>query len=485
MNNSSIYINNSNVYKYPNKKDFFSPSTKYPEYKYNISSEPNPIYDMVRTCFYELGYDKENYETENWNPLGKIINNGDTVIIKPNMVMHENLAPENGLDCLITNPSLVRAVLDYVIIALNGSGKVIIGDAPVQSCDFQELIKRAGYDVIIDFYKKQNINVELVDFRNYISENKNGLLIKKESTVNESIIVDLKNDSSFSNVSKDRFKKLRITNYNPSIMYDHHNEKKNEYLISKDILSADVIINMPKPKTHRKAGVTIALKNMVGINTNKEWLPHHTTGPVSKNGDEYKENSIRKIIISKLLDKINSCISQRRLVKAKIYNFIRKSLSFSRKIIPFKDCFSEGSWYGNDTIWRTIVDLNKIIFYADKNGMMTNKIQRKMLIIADMIISGEGDGPLRPSPKKVGIIAVGENPVIFDKTVSTIMGFDYKLIPSIYNATNYNGKYTFNLKNESIILSNNKKWNGKNISEINKNNTLKFKTIDGWKDIER
>lgn len=30
-----------------------------------------------------------------------------------------------------------------------------------------------------------------------------------------------------------------------------------------------------RPKTHRKADVTIFLRNLVGINANKEFLPHH------------------------------------------------------------------------------------------------------------------------------------------------------------------------------------------------------------------
>ena len=38
-----------------------------------------------------------------------------------------------------------------------------------------------------------------------------------------------------------------------------------EYCISEACLEADVIINLPKPKTHRKAGFTGALKNMIGV----------------------------------------------------------------------------------------------------------------------------------------------------------------------------------------------------------------------------
>ena len=44
---------------------------------------------------------------------------------------------------------------------------------------------------------------------------------------------------------------------------------------------------MPKPKCHRKAGMTSALKNFVGANVRKEFLPHHTMGSIKEGGDEY------------------------------------------------------------------------------------------------------------------------------------------------------------------------------------------------------
>ena len=39
---------------------------------------------------------------------------------------------------------------------------------------------------------------------------------------------------------------------------------------------------MPKLKTHKKCGVTISLKNLVGLNTNKNLLPHHSLGTPSR-----------------------------------------------------------------------------------------------------------------------------------------------------------------------------------------------------------
>src|SRR4029450_3442025 len=51
-------------------------------------------------------------------------------------------------------------------------------------------------------------------------------------------------------------------------------------------MDADVLINLPKFKTHKKVGITCALKNLVGINANKNWLPHHTEGTPDLGGDQ-------------------------------------------------------------------------------------------------------------------------------------------------------------------------------------------------------
>src|SRR5438045_9670723 len=52
-------------------------------------------------------------------------------------------------------------------------------------------------------------------------------------------------------------------------------------------MDADVFINLPKLKTHKNVGLTCALKNLVGINANKNWLPHQTEGTPDQGGDQF------------------------------------------------------------------------------------------------------------------------------------------------------------------------------------------------------
>src|SRR5687767_258497 len=65
--------------------------------------------------------------------FASVIPEGARVLIKPNFVMHQNEGPW-GMEPLVTHPSIVRAVVEAALRA--GPSEVIVGDAPVQGCDF-------------------------------------------------------------------------------------------------------------------------------------------------------------------------------------------------------------------------------------------------------------------------------------------------------------------------------------------------------------
>ncbi len=90
--------------------------------------------------------------------------------------------------------------------------------------------------------------------------------------------------------------------------------------------------------------------------------------------------------------------------------------------------FEGGSWHGNDTAWRMVVDLSKIIFFSDIKGNMNIKPPRKIFSVVDGIVGGEDDGPLVPTPKHCGAILAGFNPVAVDIVATRLMGFDFNRI---------------------------------------------------------
>lgn len=406
--------------------------------------------------------------------------------------MDENHIKEEGTDCLYTQPSLVAAVIDFVVIALKGRGTIIVGDAPMQECKYDKLVRESGLFEMIKYLQKKfegtDLCIKLVDFRELRSESKGGIHYsvtdKYEFSGEGALVVDLGDDSEFAGQNKYTYDNIRITNYDPELLKQHHNEKVNEYMVSREILSADVIINMPKPKVHRKGGVTIALKNLVGINCRKEYLPHHTNGSKEEGGDEYLDKSWTKRLQDKFLDKRNYHMqTSKKYRKARIYSLLYRIMRIVIKHTN-KDCYEEGSWYGNDTISRTLVDLNKILLYADKEGKMQPTRQRKVIIVGDMIVSGEKEGPVAPSPKNVGIIVFGEDPVCFDEVVGTLMGANLEYIPSITRARSLQGKYAITDEDsQALILSNVEQYDKKHISQLGKDDLLYFIPTTGWTEV--
>ena len=483
-----IAIVKKEVYNYPTSPPFLS-DYDYPELeKVFVSNIVNNVFSMVRESFVLMGYDKENYGTDRWNPLGQLIRPGDKVLIKPNMVMHQNHNTDGGNECLYTHPSVVAAVLIYVLKALKTSGSIIVGDAPMQECDFNMLINESGYLEMINFFKDNapvGIKIEIIDFRDLYSEVKLGVHKQHINKNTNGVVVDLGSESEFHGLSMDEFERLRITNYDPDELKKHHNMDTNEYMINSHILDADVIINVPKPKTHRKAGVTIALKNLVGINARKEYLPHHMNGAKEDGGDEYLYRSRKKLLINRLYDIRNRCVGHGKYARA----FISKVFIKLVRIFGHNDSldnYYEGNWYGNDTISKTIVDLNKIVMFADHLGKMTTTRQRKYFIVADMIISGEKEGPVAPSPKNVGIIAAGENPVCFDEVIATLMGADINKIPSLRLSRKSNSIYQFvNIDDVPYIVSNIETLNGKEIRNICEEDILNYVPTSGWRKVFR
>lgn len=479
-----VYIKQINTHKYPLRVPY-NPPNNFPEYPFGDKDldGTNIVYEELRNLLSEMNLDKDNFDTIKWNPFKELIKPGNMVVLKPNMVMHENRNRQFTTDCLITHGSIIRAIIDYVYIALKGKGKIIIADSPLQNCDFFKVTVENGTRAIVDFYNKNGIKIELIDFRKKRAiTHSSGQLkgIKKlKGDPRGYTIVDLGKDSLLWDIIDDH-KKFRNINYDPNLMKLHHNFEKNEYLIPNSILQADVFINLPKPKTHRKAGITGAMKNLIGINGDKAWVPHHRRGSKFDGGDEYLNHNILKEIDSFLEEKKYLATIENKKYKCYLIKSIQKINNIFRRI-PLSDKLKQGSWWGNDTIWRSICDLNRILIYANKKGLIHRKPQRKYISFLDMIISGEKEGPLEPTPKNVGILIAGFNPLILDTVVATIMGFDFKRIPQIYQAYKIKKYPISKFRYEDIkIISNNKLW-ARKVNDIKLEDTLKYIAHKDWK----
>lgn len=485
LNSNYVGIAYSTEKKYTDrkKKNWFRPDTQYPEMMFDDCSEHNQVYEAVREALHIYQMDNDNYGTDRWNPLGELIKPGDNVIIKPNLVMDYNQSNE-GTECLFTQPEVVAPIIDYILIALKGEGGIIIGDAPMQECNLEKLLEESGYNEMMEWYRKVGVEIKIVDFRGLTTQidSKKRIGVRKQtiSDNQDGTVIDLADMSQFAKYDKEHLEKMRITNYSPDRLKEHHCPGRHEYFVSNYILNADVVINMPKPKTHRKAGYTAAMKNMVGMNVRKEYLPHHTIGSVAEGGDEYKKKSLLRNIDDKLYDIKNTLEGKERYKAAKFVWYIAGGLKVLGNKVHHDE--AEGNWYGNKTISKTIVDLNKILFYADKNGHIHDKIQRKTLNIGDMIISGEKEGPVAPSPKQIGAIIIASNAYIFDMGVGIMMGADATNFPFAEDCKNANESLPLcNYQDDELIyVSNDEKLNNKDIKSVSNELKWKFVPTKGW-----
>lgn len=481
-----FFINSVRDSVYPFSQYSFNPDTFYPEYKWSsseISEDKNYIYEMVRNSLIGLQLDAENFNTKSWNPFGQIIKEGDTVLLKPNWVMHFNKnksIKENSLECLITHPSIVRAVIDYCLIALNGTGKIIVGDAPMQGCDLDGLMDISGYNKLFEFYNQRSIDLHPIDFRQYSTiVNKNKVLIGRKYNSCQGIEVDLRDKSRLNSNKTSDDRMYKVSDYSEKTTNLYHQDGKHVYLINNEILSADVVINLSKPKCHRLAGITAGLKNIVGITYDKACLPHRTVGSSERGGDEYKYNSFLKKIITIVLEKKLVFEEKKKLHLSLLMRYTYGVLYYLMRWVS-KDKYLVGSWYGNDTIWRTVLDLYEILLYSDKNGNIREQKQRKVFNIADMIISGERNGPVSPEPKKIGVILVGYDAIKMDRLICKMMGFDFRKIPLVREAIK-DTRLNQTVDVDGLFYSNVSEFNCKKIEDLRFPEEWNFKPYDTWK----
>ena len=143
LGSATVAVSRLDVAIYPTAPPFH-PSEPYPEYRGELTREPNPVYGAVRETLQLLGLDRERHGTADWDPFGEFIKPGDRVVLKPNFLAQSHaLKPDEWLQ-IITHGSIIRAVLDYVISALRGQGEILIIDGPQYDSDWDMILERTG-----------------------------------------------------------------------------------------------------------------------------------------------------------------------------------------------------------------------------------------------------------------------------------------------------------------------------------------------------
>jgi uncharacterized protein (DUF362 family) len=402
-----------------------------PELRYPPADDPGayldpdaPVYRAVAELLADLGMPR----------LRGLVQPGDRVLIKPNWVSHRHPAGDVFIFGNITHGAVLAALADMALERAGEDGEVIIGEVTTQEANFARMCSLCGiWDLAALFEERYGRALEVMDLRSQVADaGPDGLVTGMREAPGfadddfpfgdpmEYNYIDLGSHSEHA-PRDEQAALLRVTDHTFSEAMkerqarettSHHRPGKHEYCIPAMVLSSDVFINVPKFKTHVKAGVTLALKNLIGINARKALIPHRKAGSTGQGGDEWPDPSVVQGLPPELRANLERVAAAR-----------------------------DANWFGNDTLWRTILDLNKILRYGNATEGLCSRPQRRYLAVVDGIEGSDGEGPTKGRRRADGVLLAGTDPVSVDKVGATLMGFDWSRFPHIARASQVTPRY--------------------------------------------
>jgi uncharacterized protein (DUF362 family) len=468
----------------------FHPPQTYPELSrlgsVGTVDPANRVYDSVRESFRLLDLDAPHFGESTWNPLLGIVRPGDRVLIKPNWVMHKH-EQNDSWEQLITHGSIIRPVIDYVQLALHGRGQIVLADGPMLSSNFNEICRLTGIHEIKNYFDALAgaVPVDLLDLRSVFHETQDAVILRRHPLAGDprgGVVVDLGRHSAFYGFRGEG--RYYGADYDTDEVNRHHRGELHEYKLSATAMNADVIIDVPKLKSHHKVGVTLALKGVVGLNSGRNWLPHRTQGTPEQGGDQFSESRFRQ-----------------RAESVIVRTFEQASLAFPRTVPGLyrvakrvgRHVFGEsvrtvrgGGWHGNDTLWRMVHDINRALMYADSSGHLQQRPTKRRFCVVDGIVAGQGMGPTSPDPLPCGLVLAGHSPVAVDVVGAEIMGFDYRRIPQLAEAFRAHRFPLASFDVERIRIATNIAAWGRELETLRAADPFAFAAPLGWNDyVER
>ncbi len=414
---------------YPSRPPFH-PGERYPEVRGPTGPEPNPVFAGVRRLLQNLRYDESRFDTPRWNPLGHLIRPGQTVFIKPNMVDHEHRFG-GDLWSVVTHPAVVWVVAEYVAIALQGRGRILIGDNPHVDCQFPELVRHYGVESLREHLKATHgIALKLVDLRHWHTPDLRyyGFQMGRVSLPGDprgTVAVDLGSRSMLEGVP---WWLLRGTYHERSETIRAHLNGRHRYEFSRSIFDSDVFISIPKLKAHAKVGATLNIKGLIGTIANKNALVHWRLGFPALGGDEYPDPPN--------LSDYARLYTQHALavgLPSYLYFHLRKRLRHTPLGAAYRrvtTCHSQrlrmlrGAWEGNDTIWRMTADVYNA-FVANVTGQRGSMT---LFSVIDGVTAGETDGPHFPHARDARILLAGDDLLAVDLVALRLMDFRLRTV---------------------------------------------------------
>jgi len=350
---------------------------------------------------------------------------GKRVLLKPNWVK-QSFNPQDPV-CLCTHHSFLLAVLELVMI--KKPSQIVIGDAPIQGCYWDRLVTAELNGKIEALSLQYGIPVSIKDFRRVVFDPVANKLEMERNPMSDYVIFDVGKRSYLEPVSTPGKNKFRVSQYDADKFSATHKPGMHKYCITRELFHADVVISLPKVKTHQKAGITCALKNIVGLNGDKDYLPHHRIGGIKMGGDSYPGKNKLRYWAELALDNANRKLGTPGYRLWSRFSYLLWRLSF-----PQKKHQQSAAWYGNDTTWRMVMDLNLVVNFGKEDGTLSEEPQRFLYSFCDGIVGGEGDGPLFPDALNLGVASFTNDSATNDICMARLMGLDVAKVPLLAGA---------------------------------------------------
>lgn len=404
---------------------------------------------------------------------------GDRVVLKPNWVKeHDERHPgPHQWEHVVTHPTVIEAVARWAAGQMDGRGSIVICDAPQTDSSFDKIRAYCDLDSVLARCRTSFPGIEfaLLDLRPEEWHSVDGVTVSRRPLPGDplgSTQVYLDEASEFVGFRGEG--RLYGASFDMAETNARHLGNRHDYLLCRTPMDADVFINLPKLKTHKKVGVTCALKNLVGINANKNWLPHHTEGAPEQGGDQFPAATAKARLEHSLMGTAKHWLKNRPGLSrffVPIKKLGRLFFGDTQKVIR------SGNWHGNDTCWRMVLDLNKCLFFFNGAGKPRTKPLRYLAVV-DGIIGGEGNGPMSPDPKPCGVIIAGTHPVAVDCVAATLMGFDWRKLRLLENSFPMRESGFVHFRPEQIlIVSDRTAWSGA-LNEMKE--PFRFRPHFGW-----
>ncbi len=370
------------------------------------------------------------------------------IVLKPNWVLHET-DPCFPIRAIVTDPRVIEAAAGACFELFPAAESILVGDCPLQYADWERMCEQCGLPPVIERLKSLSSGkIVFRDLRKEVYTQTDGSFLRAAESEHGDPrgyrVVSLGQRSHLEPIS-DQAERFAVNDYSASVTSSNHQRGSHNYFVAQSVLDADLFINLPKWKSHQKSAITAALKNLVGINGDKAYLPHFRQGAPKWGGDEYRDEN-------RWLYWLQTALRRRFQKRNRVvygllkpgWEVVKKVRGIETRLVnpanpPRNFYVAGGSWYGNDTLWRMIYDLNLVIQCADTEGCLQSQPQRHYFAIVDGLISGEGNGPLQPLPRETDWLVCGDDPFAIDATLSYFMGFQPEMIPVIAQRRNFAG----------------------------------------------